>query len=170
MSIASDLGPLFGLNAVWAIGGPGGYAPQRGPPTTAQGADAPPLASWCTRATGQTRHARAELGPGGRASAGGEHGSRVRKISIVLSMPAKISGGGRKFQSFRGGWDKWEALPLGAIAPQNAGLLAPRIRARDRKEDPSFGAPLVIVEHGVVGCATGYQEFEAQLCRGAAPK
>ena len=33
----------------------------------------------------------------------------VRKISIVLSMPAKISGGGRKFQSFCGGWNKWEA-------------------------------------------------------------
>jgi len=29
----------------------------------------------------------------------------VRKISIVLCMPAKISGGGRKFQSFRGGWN-----------------------------------------------------------------
>ena len=24
-------------------------------------------------------------------------------------MPAKISGGGRKIQSFRGGWNKWEA-------------------------------------------------------------
>ena len=36
----------------------------------------------------------------------------VRKISIVLSMPAKVSGGERKFQSFRGGWNKWEAQPL----------------------------------------------------------
>ena len=33
----------------------------------------------------------------------------VRKVSIVLCMPAKISGGGRKFQGFRGGWNKWEA-------------------------------------------------------------
>ncbi len=24
-------------------------------------------------------------------------------------MPAKVSGGERKFQSFRGGWNKWEA-------------------------------------------------------------
>ena len=33
----------------------------------------------------------------------------VRKISIVLCMPAKESGGERNFQSFRGGWNKWEA-------------------------------------------------------------
>ncbi len=33
----------------------------------------------------------------------------VRKISIVLCMPAKVSGGERNFQSFRGGWNKWEA-------------------------------------------------------------
>ncbi len=39
----------------------------------------------------------------------------VRKISMVFCRPAKVSGGERKFQSFRGGWNKWEAQPNGRL-------------------------------------------------------
>ena len=50
----------------------------------------------------------------------------VRKISIVLCLPAKVSGGERKFQSFRGGWNKGEAQPNAMRMPLEAGLIEPQ--------------------------------------------
>ena len=50
----------------------------------------------------------------------------VRKISIVLCVPAKVSGGERNFQSFRGGGNKWEAQPNAMRMPLEAGLIEPQ--------------------------------------------
>ncbi len=50
----------------------------------------------------------------------------VRKVSIVFRMPAKVSGGERNFQSFRGGWNKGEAQPNAMRFPLEAGLIEPQ--------------------------------------------
>ena len=47
--------------------------------------------------------------------------ARSAKISMILCMPERVSGGDAKFQGFCDGWNKWE----GQAASVVAGLLGP---------------------------------------------
>ena len=37
--------------------------------------------------------------------------ARSAKISMILCMPERVSGGDAKFQGFCDGWNKWEGQP-----------------------------------------------------------
>ena len=48
--------------------------------------------------------------------------ARSAKISMILCMPERVSGGDAKFQGFCDGWNKWEGqLPVPVVAPASLG-------------------------------------------------
>ena len=54
--------------------------------------------------------------------------ARSAKISMILCMPERVSGGDAKFQGFCDGWNKWEGQP--AVAGQGFLCGAPRGSAK----------------------------------------
>ena len=65
--------------------------------------------------------------------------ARSAKISMILCMPERVSGGDAKFQGFCDGWNKWEGQPprLNLLASVGfitaAALVHELIEARDEK-------------------------------------
>ena len=55
-------------------------------------------------------------------------------------MPAKISGGGWKFQSFCGGWNKWEAQATEMFYKPMVTPVGYLIRLSHWKDDPEDAA------------------------------
>ncbi len=75
----------------------------------------------------------------------------LRKISIVLSMPAKISGGGRKFQGFRGGWNKWEAQLVEAHKRLRDLTKAPKLEIQPHSPPDILGCFVLVPAAGEQG-------------------
>ena len=50
--------------------------------------------------------------------------ARSAKISMILCMPERVSGGDAKFQGFCDGWNKWEGQHPISAQPEAGSCLA----------------------------------------------
>ena len=77
--------------------------------------------------------------------------ARSAKISMILCMPERVSGGDAKFQGFCDGWNKWEGTA--------------RVRRREFLAQDPHKIVLVIVSPGSVNTALGPLRMARKLDR-----
>ena len=70
--------------------------------------------------------------------------ARSAKISMILCMPERVSGGDAKFQGFCDGWNKWEGQPITELTNSSTAVLcSAHVSSRREVADESPVRPLV---------------------------